>query len=681
MHPSAISSVLLLLLATLPAGGATPARQLPPLWAEYFAAEVAAIEGRSPVSIASAADWEQRAPALRLQLQDMLGLNPWPERTPLQPVVTGTTEHEEFRVERLHFQSSPGLYVTGNLYLPKEAAGPLPAILYVCGHGPVKKDGVSYGNKVTYQHHGAWFARHGYVCLTIDTIQLGELEGLHHGTYREGMWWWNSRGYTPAGVEAWNSIRAIDYLQSRPEVDPERIGITGRSGGGAYSWWTAALDERVKVAVPVAGITDLHNHVLDGAVEGHCDCMFMVNTHRWDYAQVAALVAPRPLLIANTDRDPIFPLDGVQRVHREVAELYRRLGKEGQLGLLITEGPHKDTQDLQVATFRWFNRFLKGEDPLIRVAAEKLLEPEQLKVFTHLPADEITTRIHDTFVPAAEPVLPDNGEEWEHFKDKTMAQLRKHTFAGWPEEAASTGEEVFDKRFDGVRVRRFELETQPGLSMPLIVVEPRRPRTEMVRLEILDHAGWQRLAGELKERFGMEELASPVAESGEGNSLPAANPLPGVLDQSMAFFAPRGSGWTAPDLDARGFVHFRRRFMLVGQTLDGMRVWDIRRAVSSLSALLKTDRQGLAVHAAGPMAVNTLHAALFEPAATSLSLRHLPESYRQGPDYLNIMRVVSLPVVVAMAAEGRQLEINESPEALSAFRTGVARRIAPGTGR
>src|SRR5438874_2290325 len=128
-------------------------------------------------------------------------------------------------------------------------AEPAPAILYVCGHGNVVKDGVSYGSKASYQHHGAWLARNGYVCLTIDTLQLGEIQGLHHGTHRENMWWWNARGYTPAGVEAWNCMRALDYLQSRPEVDAERLGVTGRSGGGAYAWWITALDERIRVAV------------------------------------------------------------------------------------------------------------------------------------------------------------------------------------------------------------------------------------------------------------------------------------------------------------------------------------------------------------------------------------------------------------------------------------------------
>ena len=188
------------------------------------------------------------------------------------------------------------LYVTANLYRPKKIDKPAPAILYVCGHGRVAKDGVSFGNKTHYQHHGAWLARNGYVCLVIDTLQLGEIEGLHHGTYKLNQWWWVNRSYTPAGVEAWNCIRALDYLQSRPEVDPDRLGVTGRSGGGAYSWWIASLDDRIKCAVPVAGITDLTNHVVDGCIEGHCDCMFYVNTYRWDYDRLVALVAPLSLI-------------------------------------------------------------------------------------------------------------------------------------------------------------------------------------------------------------------------------------------------------------------------------------------------------------------------------------------------------------------------------------------------
>ena len=188
---------------------------------------------------------------------------------------------------------------------------------------------VIYGCKAHYQHHAAWYAANGYVCFVVDTLQLGEVPGLHHGTYREGKWWWQSRGYTPAGVEVWNGIRAIDYLVTRPEVDPDRIGVTGRSGGGAMSWYLGAVDDRLAAVVPVAGITDLHDHLLeggptgahpDGVIEGHCDCMYFVNTHRWDFATVAALVAPEALARREHRPRPDLPRSGRPSNLRSVAD-------------------------------------------------------------------------------------------------------------------------------------------------------------------------------------------------------------------------------------------------------------------------------------------------------------------------------------------------------------------------
>ncbi|MHC4175175.1 MAG: alpha/beta hydrolase family protein, partial [Planctomycetota bacterium] len=177
---------------------------------EYFQAETARLRAQCLADVKDLEDWETKREVYRKQLFEMFGLHPLPEKTDLKPVVTGKVEHDEFTVEKIHYQSRPGLYVTANLYIPKGLEEPAPTILYVCGHGPVKKNDISYGNKVRYQHHAAWFARHGYVCFIIDTLQLGEIEGIHHGTYRYKMWWWNSRGYTSAGVEAWNCIRALD---------------------------------------------------------------------------------------------------------------------------------------------------------------------------------------------------------------------------------------------------------------------------------------------------------------------------------------------------------------------------------------------------------------------------------------------------------------------------------------
>ncbi|HEX6987128.1 MAG TPA: CocE/NonD family hydrolase, partial [Planctomycetaceae bacterium] len=471
--------------------------------ADYFRAETAKLR-----DAALDGEWKDKA-ALRRQLAEMLGLDPMPERTPLNAVVTGVSEHGDVVIEKLHFQSRPGLYVTANLYRPKAQDGPLPAVLYVCGHSLVKKDGVSFGNKVGYHHHGGWFARNGYVCLTIDTLQLGEIEGIHHGTYRYDRWWWNSRGYTPAGVEAWNGIRAIDYLQSRPEVDGERIGVTGRSGGGAYSWYVAALDERVKAAVPVAGITDLEDHVVDGCVEGHCDCMFFVNTHRWDYPRLVALIAPRPLLISNTDKDPIFPLDGVVRTHAIAREIYKGHDAEKNLGLQITEGPHEDTQELRIHAFVWFDRHLKGEERVLRDPAEKFLEPEQLKVFTTLPSDQINTTVDEGFVPkAAESEVPESTDRWAATRDEQLAGLREKTFGGWPRDGESLDldQGLAAERGD-LALRTIDFTSQGPFRLRLFVLSRKGLRKpSAVNLHVLREEDWAPLA----EALGLDPSARPA---------------------------------------------------------------------------------------------------------------------------------------------------------------------------
>ncbi|MEQ1854757.1 MAG: acetylxylan esterase, partial [Chthoniobacteraceae bacterium] len=468
--------LVFLLAALFPPAGARAAEPQPAplgnrLLADYFSREVAELESQPLREPASVAEWETTRLAWRRQLAEMLGLDPMPARTPLNVVKTGEVQGDGFIVENLHYQSMPGLYVTANLYRPAKAEGRLPAILYVCGHANVVKDGVSLGNKTGYQHHGEWFARHGYVCLVIDTVQLGEIRGEHHGTYSKGRWWWMSRGYTPAGVEAWNGIRGLDYLVSRPDVDPERLGVTGRSGGGAYSWWVAALDDRVKVAAPTAGITTLRNHVIDGAVEGHCDCMFFVNTYRWDFDKVAALVAPRPLLILNTDKDTIFPLDGVVSVYSGTRRIYKALGAEAKIGLQIAEGPHKDTQPLNEGAFHWFERWLKGADPMavLDEGATKRLEPAQLRVFSELPKDERNTRIDSDFVPAAPaPAVPADAAAWEKLRAKWMSALREKSFAGWPKSAADvvlTDAGTIER--DGVTMHAWDFSPQPPWTIRL----------------------------------------------------------------------------------------------------------------------------------------------------------------------------------------------------------------------
>ncbi len=647
------------------------------LAAEYFRAQTKLLTDRTFTDIQTLEDWTSRREEYRRQLYEMLGLDPLPEKTPLNSVVTGSVEADDFVVENLHFQSMPGLYVTANLYRPKQQAEPLPAILYVCGHGGVKKNGISYGNKTHYQHHGAWFARNGYVCLTIDTIQLGEIEGIHHGTYREKMWWWNNRGYSSAGGEAWNCIRSLDYLQSRKEVDPERIGVTGRSGGGAYSWWVSALDERIKVAVPVAGITSLHNHVVDGCVEGHCDCMYMVNTYRWDYPMVAALVAPRPLLISNTDKDRIFPLDGVVDVHAKVRKIYRLHDAENKLGLQITEGPHKDTQELRVHAFRWFNRFLKDDDSLIETTATKFLEPEQLKVFAELPEDQRVSDIHDTFVASvSRDDLPNNREEFLKQRENWMTQLSEKSFRGWPsgDEIESLNvKQVASAEHNGFAVRAYQFTSQSPYRLTLYVVEPTDRKASKSRplcVTVLGQQEWEPVSKLLS--VALPETNGGSAEENQDAWTDIVQLAKSCPTSTLVYIVPRGVGPTEWSRDERKRTQIRRRFMQLGQTADGMRIWDIRRALQALDEIDHFSSRPRMLHATGNAAALTLYASLFEEKISELHLAQLPTANREGITLLNVSRFVEMPHVLLMAADRvKTVHLSVKPEHKSAW-DGVA---------
>ncbi len=636
---------------------------------DYFEAQTTRLAQQSLAGIEDLEDWKSRKERKRRRLLTMLGLSPMPEKTPLKPTITGRIDKEGYSVLKLHFQSMPRVYVTANLYLPAETDGPVPGVLYVCGHALRVKNGVSFGNKTAYHHHGVWFARHGYVCLIIDTIQRGEIQGIHHGTYSHGMWWWNSRGYTPAGIETWNSIRALDYLENRPEVDPERLGVTGRSGGGVYSWWLAAVDDRIKVAAPVAGMTDLKNHVLDGTVEGHCDCMFHVNTYRWGFPEIAALVAPRPLLICNSDQDSIFPLDGVMRLHNKVRGIYRMYEKRGNLGLVITPGPHRDTQDLRIPVFRWFNRHLKDETGLIETPAEKVFKPEQLKVFKTIPENERNTTIQESFVPEAGPFeVPEDQAAWARQVDRWMKALEERSFRGWPKESAPLEMELVNSVNQAEwSFSTYELTSQAPFRIRLYLLERRDPgeNKSRVTFEVADDRRWSGWAHVLSQQFGeMKELPElkRASEADEDQARAFSDWMREYeAARAVALLTPRGLGYAGWKANPREQTHIRRRFMLLGQTLDGMQVWDIRRGLQALRRIGDFGSESLTLKGRGTMGVNLLYAALFEEGPFArLSLRAIPGSHHDGPQYLNVLRHLDIPQAMAMAAERIEIDLHDT---------------------
>ena len=169
-------------------------------------------------------------------------------------------------------------------------------MLYQCGHA----------SKTYYARHGAWFAAHGIAALVMDNIEMGEVEFTHHGVYSHAWFDWYSRGFSPLGVELLNARRAVDYLAARPDLDPKRIGATGRSGGGMTTFFLAAIDERIKASAPVSGTLSTNGWVKQRLSFAHCDCQYPVNNYGMLYSEVGALIAPRAHLQCNADADADF---------------------------------------------------------------------------------------------------------------------------------------------------------------------------------------------------------------------------------------------------------------------------------------------------------------------------------------------------------------------------------------
>ncbi len=638
-----------------------------------FEHEIGEISSQWFDGVETLADWQKRRIELRERFADMLGLRPEPDRTDMQVTVTGETGHELFTVQNLHFQSLPGLYVTANLYIPKNLNGPVPGVLYVCGHASRVIDGYSYGSKLAYHRHPAWYARHGMVSLIIDPLNNGEVRGNHRGTNRRDRWWWYNRGYTPAAIEAWNTIRALDYLESLDTVDPDRIGVTGRSGGGMYSWLLLALDDRVAVSTPTAGIADLYDHIVDGVIRGHCDCNYWNNFHRFDTTVMAALAAPRPVRLVNTDDDPIFPTAGIHRIDEQVRKFYALYGKEDRWDVFIGSGGHSDTSELHEATFPWMYRWLK-DGKLGEIApAEEYFEPEDLRVFAELPADERNTRIDREFLrPRTVFPLPRDRREWEEMVEDWMNDLAEKPFAGWPDEpvAAPQANIVFQTEIEGLDLTVFEFSPQEKITLRLWAVREKGAQPGGALVRVADEVGWNDWVALLRAAApdDLENILGPG-----GKALPWPDPAPGAVtllkdeivgnDHMLFIVAPRGIGPTHFERAGNRGDTIRRSFPLLGQTRDGMRVWDVRRALGAIRGLPEIAATTVRVEAQNQMSTIVLYASLFDSPTEQIDVRRLPTNHDNGPYLLNIDHILNTPQLLAMARARTEVRLHETDPA------------------
>lgn len=335
--------------------------RFPRMVQEYFVDQVRRIEQSSlkrKNSLRTRSQAESYVRAVRRGIQQCLG--PFPERTPLNARITGIVERGEYRIEKVIFESRPGFAVTGNLYLPGNRRTPLPAVVATCGHSDTGKAGD------TYQSFVQGLAKMGYVVFIFDPISQGErlqypdanLRSTVGAGVNEHLLTGNQQilvGENLPAWRAWDGIRALDYLLTRPEVDRNHIGLTGNSGGGTMTTWLCGLDQRWTMAAPGCFVTtfrrNLENELPQDAEQYPPKALAL----GLDHDDFLAAMAPRPVIILAKELD-YFDARGAEESYARLKRLYRLLGVEERIQLFIGPTYHGYSQENREAMYKFFNR-------------------------------------------------------------------------------------------------------------------------------------------------------------------------------------------------------------------------------------------------------------------------------------------------------------------------------------
>jgi dienelactone hydrolase len=419
-----------------------PEGQLP---ADVRLGELKTLNSYFPFEVPDSAEaWQLRAAQLRRQMKVALGLWPEPTRTPARAVVHGAVERDDFIVERVYFESFPGHFVTGSLYRPRNARGKLPAVLCPHGHWPngrfmdrdagtVQREILAQAEKFEsaarnpIQARCVQLARMGCIVLQYDMLGYADSQQIaHRPGVRAAMntpenWGFFSpqaelRMQTMMGLQTYNSVRALDWLLSRDDVDPQRIGVTGASGGGTQTFFLCAVDERPAVAFPAVMVST--------AMQGGCTCenasYLRVGTGN---VEIAALFAPKPLGVSSAnDWTKEMSTKGMPELRR----LYALLGHPHNVMLHERlEFGHNYNHPMRLAMYRWFNEHLK-----LGVAESQVDERD----FEFLTQADLT-------VWDAQHPRPPAGDEYERSLLRTMtADQQEQLSALWPRDAKSAAE-------------------------------------------------------------------------------------------------------------------------------------------------------------------------------------------------------------------------------------------------
>jgi dienelactone hydrolase len=439
---------------------------------------------------------------LRAKVLDIIGGLP-EERAPLHARVTGTLPREGYRIERVVFESLPGLHVTALLYVPEAPAGPKPAVLVACGHAPLGKAHPGY------QELSARLAKRGYVVLCFDPVGQGE----------RSQFWDVTRGRsrynlvcgehavlgnlcTLAGLSlvrfmVWDGVRGLDYLESRPEVDRARLAVTGTSGGGFQTTWIAALDDRVRVALPSCFPTALPMRMANRIFEDpdsdpEQDPPGLVS-RGVDHPGLLLLTYPRPLHFAAAVKD-FFPIEGTRRTFRELRALYGRFGRGADVAMAEGYHDHQYSPENQAAAFAFLDRAfglpVRGRlDPVTPLPAEELRVTPTGQVRVDLPGRSLVDIVREEFRSRKGEAAASLADWYRGDGAPRVGEWTLVPYMGPPGPGTLAWEKAGSSEVGTTVVDRFRLHHSGGLVLPLLHLRPsKKPALRtVVRLGLAGH--------------------------------------------------------------------------------------------------------------------------------------------------------------------------------------------------
>lgn len=628
--------------------------KLPDMLLSYLAQKLNALSDKwdqERARIQTPAEIEARNRFVRQKFVEML--DGFPERAPLDPVVVKTLDRDGYRVENVMFQSRPNFWVTANLYVPTTSAGPFPGILSPCGH---EWDGRMYRLfQLTYLD----LVKNGFVVLGYDPIGQGERRNYWNPQTDKSeiggpVTWEHSLpgqlllllGENLTQYRVWDGRRALDYLLSRPEVDGNRIGCTGQSGGGTFTIFLSALDDRIKCAAAHEGGTHRRwpVHLRPETILDPPDVeqnLFPAALYGVDMTDLHLAIAPRPLLATIENYSPSF-----QEAARQIQQRYEQLGVPEKFATEEAADPHAMTMKLRLATTNWFCRWFYNRPGPVREPDLQIEPREQLYC-----------------TPNGSIRYSRQGETLLSLMRKKQTQLPPHPDipAGAAEIRKLLRFQKSDQPLDprpvattprrGYRVEKLEFLSELGIYIPAWVFVP-DARTSSRAILYVNHRG-ARIDG---MEFG------PLEGLARKGHLTAAIDVRGIGDTRP------------PHPDVEGFGEFRHVDSLetamaymawaMDESLFGMRVQDVVRGVDYVLSRPDVEKTGVGLIGKGTGALWTLYAAALDPRIQAavcdgglLSYRSLTsvDRYLHGADVFipGVLQHFDLPQVAATVADRR----------------------------